>query len=89
MGQSTVSIKPQAGGAYNENTVVHPDFRGRKIARALKVLAARYALQNGATRLETDNDTRNAPILAINRRMEYQPLPGRYWLVRQLEAQGK
>jgi GNAT superfamily N-acetyltransferase len=88
-GLAAVSLQPQTGKAYNENTVVHPDYRGRKIARALKVLAARYARRNGAARLETDNNTINAPILAINRRMGYQPLPGKFWLVRQLEAQGK
>jgi hypothetical protein len=44
------------------------------------VLAARYARLHGALRLETDNNSINAPILAINRRMGYQPQPGKYWL---------
>lgn len=61
------------------------DYRGRKIALALKVLAARYARLHEARTLETDNDPLNAPILVINRRMGYQPQPGTYQLVRWLE----
>ncbi|MBP1693528.1 MAG: hypothetical protein H6Q37_1411, partial [Chloroflexi bacterium] len=56
--------------------------RGRKIAQALKVIALRYARQNGAQVIRTDNDSLNAPILAINRKLGYQPQPGKYWLVR-------
>ena len=86
VGLAAVSLNPEARTAYNENTVVHPAQRGRKIARALKVLAARYARKQGAERIETDNNTRNAPILAINRRMGYQPQPGKFWLASQLDA---
>jgi hypothetical protein len=32
--------------------------------------------------VRTDNDSLNAPILAINQKMGYQPLPGQYFLVR-------
>jgi hypothetical protein len=48
------------------------------------VLAARYARQNGADRIITDSNLRNAPILAINRKMGYKPQPGKYTLVCEL-----
>jgi hypothetical protein len=48
---------------------------------SLKVLGALYARQNGAQKLVTDNDLRNVPILAINRKMGYQQQPGKYTLV--------
>jgi RimJ/RimL family protein N-acetyltransferase len=54
--------------------------RGRKIAQALKVLAARYARQAGVRRISTHNDSLNAPILRINQKMGYQPQPGKYLL---------
>jgi GNAT superfamily N-acetyltransferase len=84
-GLAAIQLKPESRSAYNENTVVAPAYRGRKIARALKVLASRYARQHGARTLETDNNSINTPILAINRRMGYRPQPGKYWLVRRLE----
>lgn len=61
-----------------------PDYRGRKIATSIKVLGARYACQNGALRLITDSNLRNAPILAINRKMDYKPQRCKYTLVSEL-----
>jgi len=84
VGMAAVSLFPESCSAYNLHTGVLPAYRGRKIATALKVLAARYACQHGAHRLQTDNNLRNAPILAINRKMGYQPQPGKYTLVCEL-----
>jgi GNAT superfamily N-acetyltransferase len=64
------------------HTGVLSAYRGRKIALALKVLAARYARQHGAREIGTDNDSLNPPILAINQKMGYQPHSGRYMVVR-------
>lgn len=63
-------------------TGVDRAYRGRKIAQALKLLTIRYAKACGATRLNTGNDSRNAPMLAINRKFGYQPQPGRYGMVK-------
>lgn len=82
VGLAAISLKPETQSSYNENTVVQPAYRGRKIAQALKVLATRYARQHGAQALETDNNSINVPILTINQKMGYQPQPGKYWLVR-------
>jgi GNAT superfamily N-acetyltransferase len=80
-GLAAVSLFTDSQSAYNATTGVIRAYRGRKIALALKVLSARYARQCGAQTLRTDNDSLNAPILAINRRLGYQPRPGNYHLV--------
>ena len=58
------------------HTGVFKEYRGRKIALALKLLATRYARLLGATFIRTNNDSQNAPILAINKKMGYTPEPG-------------
>jgi len=80
-GLASVYLYPRTCSAYNATTGVIRSYRGRKIAQALKVLAARYAREHGATRLDTNNDSLNAPILAINRKLGYQSRPGKYKLV--------
>jgi GNAT superfamily N-acetyltransferase len=83
-GFAAVNLFPESQSAYNATTGVIRAWRGRRIALALKILSARYARQNSARTLRTDNDSLNAPILAINRKMGYQPQPGTYQLVRGL-----
>lgn len=84
VGLAAVRLIPEAEEAYNATTGVIRGYRRRKIALALKVLAARYARQHGARQIRTDNDSLNAPILLINQRLGYQPQPGKYLLVRWL-----
>ena len=84
VGMAPISVFPEEHTAYNLHTGVLPEYRGRKIATSLKVLGARYARQNGAQKLITDNNLRNAPILAINRKMGYKPQPGKFTLVCEL-----
>jgi DNA-binding transcriptional MerR regulator/L-amino acid N-acyltransferase YncA len=84
IGMAAVGLLPDTHSAYNEYTGVLRPYRRRKIATSLKVLAARYAHQNGAQKLLTDSNLRNAPILAINRKMGYKSQPGKYTLVCEL-----
>lgn len=63
---------------YNAITGVLPAWRRRGIALALKLLAIRAAQRHGARYLRTNNDSENAPMLAVNRRLGYQPEPGYY-----------
>ncbi len=65
-------------------TGVHPAYRGRGIALALKVRAAQTAVRHGAREIRTGNDSRNGPMLAVNRKLGYQPLPGRFEYQRSL-----
>lgn len=87
IGLCAVSLNPEAGSAYNLHTGVLSTYRGQKIAQSLKVIAARYARARGALTLGTHNDSQNVPILAINRKMGYQPQSGIYLLVRDLEKE--
>lgn len=48
-------------------------YRGRGIAAELKRRVARFARDSGFRFLKTGNDSLNGPILAINRRMGFQP----------------
>jgi len=69
------------GGLYNGLTGVLPAYRGRGIALALKLLAIANARRHGAAYLRTNNDSENAPILAINRTLCYRSEPGYYRLL--------
>lgn len=82
IGMAAVGLDPETRTAYNEYTGVLRPYRNRHIATSLKVLAARFARQHGAQTLITDSNLRNAPILAINRKMGYKARPGKYTLVK-------
>jgi RimJ/RimL family protein N-acetyltransferase len=70
---------------FNGLTGVERDYRGRGIAMALKLLTIRYAKEHGAKTISTGNDARNAPMLAINRKLGYQPLVGHYGMLKRVE----
>lgn len=74
----------EGGGLHTIYTGVDPAYRGRSIAQALKVRAAMAAREYGAPYMRTDNDSQNGPMLAINRKMGYRPLPGEYVVIKQL-----
>jgi len=84
VGLAAVAFYPEANYAYNAFTGVERAYRGRGLACALKLLAIRWAQQVGARYIRTNNDSRNAPMLAINRKLGYRPEPGMVYLVRDL-----
>jgi GNAT superfamily N-acetyltransferase len=69
---------PDSDRAFNAFTGVRPQYRGRKIALALKLQGIRLAQRMGATLMWTSNDSRNAPMLAVNQKLGYVPQPGLY-----------
>lgn len=77
-----MSLKPN-GSVHTGFTGVLREYRGRGIALALKVLAAQAAARAGATQMCTENDSRNAAMLSVNRRLGYKPAPGLLELKRQ------
>jgi GNAT superfamily N-acetyltransferase len=81
VGMAAIGISDDGVTAFNAFTGVDAGYRGRKIAQALKVLGARFAIDEGAHLIRTSNDSLNAPMLAINDRMGYRRLPGVYALV--------
>lgn len=82
VGLSAVGYFGQTNSAYNMMTGVLPAYRGRQIASALKLRSIRAAKSWGVDFIRTNNDSDNAPMLAINRKLGYQPEPGIYRLVR-------
>ncbi len=52
-------------------TGVHPDWRGRGIATALKVRCLAEAKRRGLARMETENHEDNAAMLAVNRKLGF------------------
>jgi len=59
-------------------------YRGRGVASALKEAAVRWASDHGIQYIYTGNDLTNAPMLAINRKLGFQPLPASIEMVKQL-----
>ena len=62
-------------------TAVKRAWRGRGIARALKVTEINWAIANGYTELHTSNEERNDPINRLNARLGYRPGDATIYLV--------
>jgi mycothiol synthase len=60
---------------YQGLTGVHPSYRGRGIAMALKLQTVKYARAHGKREIRTWNDTRNRPMLRINEAMGFAKQP--------------
>lgn len=58
------------------------DIRSRRLTRSL----CRMLHSLSAVYIRTHNDGENAPILAINRNLGYQPQPGLYQYIHELRA---
>lgn len=84
VGLSAVGYFADTNSMENMITGVLPAYRGRKIAQALKIVALTFAKSYGADSIRTHNDSQNAPMLAINRKLGYIPQVGEYRLVRRL-----
>jgi RimJ/RimL family protein N-acetyltransferase len=76
VGLTQVSLHHKEHFAFNEMTGVLQAYRGRQIALALKLCAIGHAQAQQFPILRTFNDSANLPILAINRKLGYQPEPG-------------
>ena len=72
--------------AYNLFTGVDKQYRGRKLAQAVKVLALRYARNVlKAHTVRTHHNAKNAPMIAIDRKFGYVQMPGTCLLEKMLE----
>jgi GNAT superfamily N-acetyltransferase len=65
-------------------TGVHPDYRGRGLAFAMKVRSAQLVAERGYTIMRTFNHHNNPAMLAVNTRLGYVPLPELIFLVKTL-----
>ncbi len=82
VGVVTLQHNQQTGAMYHEYTAVHPEYRGRRIGLALKLLGIESALAHGIRYLRTNNDSLNVPMLRINRDLlGFRAEPGSYKMV--------
>lgn len=67
--------------AYNLHTGVDRRYRNRKLGQAIKIHALRYARQQlGVSQVRTHHNSKNEPMIAIDRKLGYVNLPGAYQL---------
>jgi GNAT superfamily N-acetyltransferase len=76
VGLSFLRFPPVRGHVWTGYTCSHPDYRGRGIARAVKLQSLGQAIELGIPFVRTDNDSENAPMLHINETLGYDPRPG-------------
>ena len=60
-------------------TGVHPTYRGRGIAKALKLRTLEYARREGFREIRTQNETTNAAMLHINAALGFETEPA--WII--------
>jgi GNAT superfamily N-acetyltransferase len=73
---SFLRFPPMRGNVWTGYTCCHPEYRGRGIARAVKLQSLAQAIELGIPFVRTDNDSENAPMLHINETLGYDPRPG-------------
>jgi GNAT superfamily N-acetyltransferase len=87
-GDTMVGMAPlqRRGEGYADNayTAVARAYRGRGIARAMKLQSVEWARKNGIQYIITGNDPANKPMLAINIDLGYQFLPANVQLAKEL-----
>lgn len=66
-------IDQSSGRGMNNGTGTLPEFRGRGLATIAKQASLARAAELGCTVVYTGNDAKNAPMLAINRKLGYRP----------------
>lgn len=76
------------GVVMHDITGVLRAWRGRGIAAALKRAEIAWAVETGATKLETSNEERNEPIRKLNQRHGYEPEPGHVTMRGPIAASG-
>ncbi|MBB3112736.1 GNAT superfamily N-acetyltransferase [Paenibacillus phyllosphaerae] len=87
VGVVTLHQNEQTKAMYHEFTGVLPEYRGRRIALALKLLGIRTARACQVPYLRTHNDSMNGPMLRVNRDLlGFRAEPGSYKMVKELQT---
>jgi GNAT superfamily N-acetyltransferase len=82
VGTSFLYADRETGRAMNAGTGVIRPFRGRGLAFLMKQHSLARAAASGITKVITQNDDANAPMLAINAKLGYAPLSsGHAWVL--------
>jgi GNAT superfamily N-acetyltransferase len=66
-------VDPASGRALTDMTGTLREYRGRGLARLVKLASLETAVKLGVTRVITENDRTNAPMLALNQRLGFRP----------------
>ncbi len=74
VGLTYTAFRPDREGEVFDTGVVR-SHRRRGIARALKMMATRYARDHGMARVHTDSNAVNAAMLSLNRELGFRPGP--------------
>jgi len=77
---SGLGFPPERDQAWTQMTGVLPAYRAQGLATATKLLTLDYAIARGYRRVGTGNHSKNVPIVAINKKLGYQSLPGTFAL---------
>ncbi len=80
VGVAHVMLNSEHDRMENAFTGVNREYRGRGIAQALKALTIMYAKEFGVSEILTENDSENAPMLAVNGKLGYKRWSGEYSL---------
>ena len=80
---SLLTADTESGRAMNWMTGTRRAYRGRGLALAVKLASIHWAAANEITRMLTFNDATNAPMLAVNRRLGYEPIGRRVEMLKE------
>jgi GNAT superfamily N-acetyltransferase len=80
-GLSAVGYFAHSNSMQNMGTGVLREYRGHGLAQVLKLRTIQFAKAFGADYIVTNNDSENAPMLAINQKLGYQRQPGYYEMI--------
>jgi mycothiol synthase len=73
VGVSFASREPAQPEVLQQHyTATRREYRGKRIAVTLKLMLIDYAKRNGYARIETSNDSLNAPMWTINQRLGFR-----------------
>ena len=83
---AALAVDASTGRGRNEGAATAAAHRRRGLATLAKLAQLRWAAANGFEQVVTDNDERNAPMLAVNRRLGYEPFTERRGYLKELTA---
>jgi mycothiol synthase len=73
---SYLKFPPVRGDVWTGYTCTDPEYRGRGLARGIKLQTLAQAVELGVPLVYTGNDSENAPMLHINEKLGYRGRPG-------------
>ena len=76
VGFTSLHFPPVQGNVWTWFTGVLREYRGRGIARAVKLEILTQAIAENVPAVRTDNDETNAPMLHVNEELGYRRIPG-------------